>query len=141
VDGIFSTIVNHFYDLGQNPYDHSFLQDLKSALNEDLDWKAKRFALTETGIAAELAQAETYKRNGVTAKEWNITGDNTRPDHIELEGTVIGIHEKFDVGGSPGDHPLDPSLPADQIVNCHCWLSPVVDDDYELDPNNIWEGQ
>jgi hypothetical protein len=47
------------------------------------------------------------------------------------------------MNGGPfaADHPLDPRLPAHELVNCHCWLSPVVDDDFEIDPGHVWEGQ
>jgi hypothetical protein len=141
IETTFETIIEHFYELGQNPYNSEFLADLKRDLGFTREYQAKRFALTETGIAAEKAQAITYRRNGVTGKQWNITGDNTRPTHEELAGVVIAMEDKFDVGGNAGDHPLDPSLPAEELVNCHCWLSPVVDDDYQLDPTNVWEGQ
>jgi hypothetical protein len=96
--------------------------------------------LWRTGIASELAQVETYRRNGVGGKRWNCTGVNTRDAHAELGGESIGIDEKFDCGGYAADHPLDPSLPADELVNCHCWVSPVVSDDFEIDPERIWEG-
>lgn len=140
IESTFSTIIQHFYDLGQNPYNASFLADLKKDLGITRDYQAKRFALTETGIAAELAQAETYRRNGVTGKQWNVTGDNTRATHEELSGVTVGMDQPFDVGGNLADHPLDPTLPAEELVNCHCWLSPVVNPDFEINPNSIWEG-
>ncbi len=141
IDSIFGTIVDQFYELGQHPYSSDFVDQLRSDLGVKTDFEAKRFALTETGIASELAQVETYRRNGVQEKRWNITGINTRPSHAELSGAEIDIADKFDVGGSPADHPLDPTLPADELVNCHCWVSPVVSDDFQLDPSNIWEGE
>jgi hypothetical protein len=141
IAGAMDTIVRNFYELGRNPYDARFIADLKKDLGYKADYQAKRFALTETGIAAELAQAETYRRNGVARKQWNILGANTRPTHAELSGVQVGIDEHFVVGGFEADHPLDPQLPAEELVNCHCWLSPVVDDEYTIDPSRIWEGQ
>ncbi len=141
ISDVMDTITRNFYELGRNPYNAEFLADLKKQLGYKADFQAKRFALTETGIAAEMAQAETYRRNGVTRKRWNILGRNTRPTHEALSGVEISIDEKFDVGGFEADHPCDPSLPAEELVNCHCWLSPVVDDTYTIDPTRIWEGQ
>ncbi len=141
VDSTFDTIVSNFYDLGRNPYDARFVDQLRTDLDAKTDWQAKRFALTETGIASELAQVETYRRNGVTGKRWNITGVNTRDAHAELAAETIGMDEKFDVGGYPADHPLDPTLPADELVNCHCWVSPVLSEGFQIDPSRVWEGQ
>ncbi len=141
IAGAMDTIIQNFYELGRNPYDARFIADLKKDLGYKADYQAKRFALTETGIAAELAQAETYRRNGVGRKQWNILGVNTRPTHAELSGVQVAIDETFNVGGFDADHPLDPNLPAEELVNCHCWLSPVVDDEYTIDPSRIWEGQ
>lgn len=142
MDGVFRTIIDNFYDLGRNPYNQEFLDGLKDTLGYQTDWEAKRFSLTETGIAAELGQLETYKRNGVQRKQWNtLEQDSSRASHLELNGVAVGIDESFDVGGSAASHPLDPRLPAAELINCHCWLSPVVDDDFQLDPSRIWEGQ
>lgn len=135
------TITRNFYELGRNPYNSELLDDLKKQLGYKADYQAKRFALTETGIAAEVAQVETYRRNGIMRKQWNILGRNTRPTHEALAGVQVEIAEKFDVGGFAADCPCDPALPPHELVNCHCWLSPVVDDEYQIDPSKIWEGQ
>lgn len=140
LDGILGAILENFYHLGRNPYDSEFIARLKKEMGSAADWQARRLALTETGIASELAQIEVYRRNGVTRKRWNILGVNTRDTHAALSGVEIGIEEQFDVGGYPADHPLDPRLPAKELVNCHCWLTPVVSDDFQLDPARIWEG-
>lgn len=141
MDETFQTITNQFYELGRHPYDSQTIEQLRGILGYKADWEAQRFALTETGIAAELAQIETYRRNGVTAKQWNTLDVNTRPSHAELAGAVVGIDQKFDCGGFAADHPLDPKLPASEICNCHCWLSPVLDEGFEVDPTKLWEGE
>jgi hypothetical protein len=141
IDGAMDAVVENFYDLGRNPYNQDLLDQLRKQLGYKAEFEAKRFALTETGIAAELAQVETYRRNGVMRKQWNILGSNTRPTHEVLAGVEADIDEKFNVGGFPADHPCDPTLPAHELVNCHCWLSPVVNDEYQIDPTKIWEGQ
>jgi hypothetical protein len=139
-DAAVDTILRNFYDLGRNPYDDKFVAELKKTLNRKADWEARRFALTETGIVSEVAQHEVYKRSGVEAKRWNATGANTRQSHLDIAGAEIPIEKKFSVGGRAGAHPLDPALPANEIVNCHCWLSPVVDENYSASPDRIWEG-
>jgi hypothetical protein len=140
MDECFQTITANFYELGRHPYNQESLDELRSILGYKADWEAKRFALTETGIAAELAQVETYRRNAVGAKQWNILDMNTRPDHLELAGAIVAIDQKFNCGGFAADHPLDPNLPPHELCNCHCWLSPVLDENFEIDPANVWEG-
>lgn len=141
VEEAVQTVTAHFYELGEHPYNQKSLNELGDILGYKAEWQAKRFALTETGIAAEVAQVETYRRNGVAGKQWNVLNVNTREDHLALNGVIVPIDKKFDCGGFPADHPLDPQLPANQVCNCHCWLSPVVDDDFTIDPDRIWEGQ
>lgn len=140
IDAAMDTIITRFYEHGDNPYDQSFVRALQKDLGYQTEAQAKRFALTETGIAAELAQVETYRRNGVAEKQWNITGENTRPSHALVAGEIIRVHAKFDLDGVKADHPLDPDLPAAELVNCHCWLSPVVDEEFDLG-GRLWEGQ
>ena len=134
------TIVRNFYDLGRNPYNDAFIKELKTTIGAKTDFEARRFALTETAIVSEIATHETWKRNGVGRKKWNATGVNTRDSHLTLAGAEVAMTGAFDVGGWPGDHPCDPKLPPDELVNCHCWLSPVIDDSFEIDPQGIWEG-
>jgi hypothetical protein len=140
IDTAIETIIQHFYELGSNPYDQKFVRQLQRDLGYQTEAQAKRFALTETGIAAELAQIETYRRNGVAEKQWNITGENTRPSHAAVAGEIIPAYAKFDLEGAKADHPLDPELPASELINCHCWLSPVLDEDFELGAN-VWDGR
>jgi SPP1 gp7 family putative phage head morphogenesis protein len=141
IDEALSTIATRFHELGESAYSSEMLADLRKVLGYRADWEARRFAVTETGIAAELAQVETYRRNGVEGKQWNILDQNTRPSHQALSGAIVKVDDKFDVGGFPADHPLDPKLPPEELVNCHCWLSPVVDEDFEVNAESIWEGQ
>lgn len=136
-----ATIVRNFYDLGRNPYNDAFLKDLKKTIGVKTDFEAKRFSLTETAIVSEMATHETWKRNGVGRKRWNATGVNTRDSHIALAGVEVAMNQEFEVGESRGEHPCDPRLPPEETNNCHCWLTPVVDDSFELDPQRLWEGQ
>jgi len=141
IDRAMDTIVTQFHELGRNPHDPRFIRELRKDLGVETDWEAQRFAVTETGISSQVAQAETYRRSGVETKVWNVLGRNTRPSHAALAGVEIGIDEQFDVGGYPADRPCDPSLSPGELINCQCWLTPGVDDDFEVDPGNVWEGE
>ncbi|GIN39038.1 hypothetical protein J19TS1_19870 [Heyndrickxia oleronia] len=95
--------------------------------------RARTTAITEVLTASSKAQWESYMQSpAVMGKKWKHSGSkkNTpRPAHVDLDGTVVGIDEKFDVNGHEADFPRDPSLPASERVNCHCVLGPVVDED------------
>jgi hypothetical protein len=145
IDATLDTIVSHFCEQGRSPVDGQFLEDLRQDLGYKTEYEARRFALTETGIVAEKAQFETYQRNGVTGKRWNVRGVNTRPSHQDQAGVEVAIDKKWKLVSEDGSvheaaHPLDPNLPASELVNCHCWMSPVIDDSFDLDTSKIWEG-
>lgn len=146
ISGVMESIVRNFYELGRNPHDREFLAALRQQLGGATMAQARRFALTETAIAAESAQLETFRRNGVQRKRWNALGQNTRPSHQALDGVEVGMDEQFRLASSDGntylaDAPSDPGLPPHELINCRCWLSPVVNDDFQIDPERIWEGR
>lgn len=145
IDAVMETIVENFFELGANPYDTAFLTALRSELGDVTTWQAKRWALTETAIAAEYAQQQTWERNGVQRKQWNILGDRTRPSHARMSGVQAAIDEPYQLASDDGAvyeclHPCDAKLPAHELINCHCWSTPVVDDEWQIDPARVWEG-
>ncbi|AGK52024.1 phage minor head protein [Bacillus sp. 1NLA3E] len=95
--------------------------------------RARTTAITEILTASSRSQWEAYMQSpAVTKKSWKHSGgkkNNPRKEHEDLDGTEIGVDEKFDVNGNEADYPRDPSLPASERVNCHCALGPVVDQD------------
>lgn len=86
--------------------------------------RAMAIARTETVGAyngGDLDGAFALGDLGPVAKGWLATGDaRTRLDHAEANGQIVGLRQKFDVGGVSMDRPHDPSAPADQVVNCRC---------------------
>jgi hypothetical protein len=94
--------------------------------------RARTTAITEILTASSRAQWESYMQSpAVTGKKWKHSGskkNNPRPAHVDLDGTVVGVDEKFDVNGHEADYPRDPTLPAGERVNCHCASGPVVDE-------------
>ncbi len=93
--------------------------------------RARTTAITEVLRANSVAAHEAYVQSpAVIQKVWKHSGskkNKPRQAHVNLSGTVIGIDEKFDVNGQQALYPRDKDLPADEVINCHCVLGPVVD--------------
>lgn len=114
----------------------SSIQDIELTLKDmpqfDRD-RARTTAITEVLAASSAAQHESYSQSpAVKKKKWRHSGgkkNNPRENHIDLDGTVIGVDEEFQIPGSGETcmFPRDPKLSAGERVNCHCVLSPVVD--------------
>lgn len=95
--------------------------------------RARTIARTEVGAASQSGQLQSMVQGGVaTAKRWHTSrdGDPRHPSREGLEGQTVPLAEKFDLGnGARAMHPLDPSLPAEELVNCRCFVLPVVAED------------
>lgn len=93
--------------------------------------RARATAITEVLRANSVAAHEAYVQSpAVIQKVWKHSGskkNKPRQAHVNLSGTVIGIDEKFDVNGQQALYPRDKELPAEEVINCHCVLGPVVD--------------
>lgn len=72
-----------------------------------------------------MVQAE---QSGVNmAKEWHAKMVNTRDSHAVLNGARAPLHEPFHtIWGNDLMYPGDPSAPANEVINCHCGIRPVV---------------
>ncbi|PRP56826.1 hypothetical protein C7B71_02460 [Bacillus halotolerans] len=97
--------------------------------------RARKTAITEVLAASSAAQHESYVQSpAVKKKKWRHSDgkkNNPRVNHIDLDGTVIGVDEEFQIPGSSETcmFPRDPKLSAGERVHCHCVLSPVVDNE------------
>lgn len=93
--------------------------------------RARTTAVTEVLRANSVAAHEAYVQSpAVIQKVWKHSGskkNKPRQAHVNLSGTVVGIDEKFDVNGQQALYPRDRDLPAEEVINCHCVLGPVVD--------------
>ncbi|MBJ3766016.1 phage head morphogenesis protein [Bacillus subtilis] len=114
----------------------SSIQDIELTLKEMPQFdreRARTTAITEVLAASSAAQHESYAQSpAVKKKKWRHSGgkkNNPRESHIDLDGTVIGLDEEFQIPGSSEScmFPRDPKLSAGERVHCHCVLSPVVD--------------
>ncbi|KIU12913.1 phage head morphogenesis protein [Bacillus subtilis] len=114
----------------------SSIEDIELALKEMPQFdreRARTTAITEVLAASSAAQHESYAQSpAVKKKKWRHSGgkkNNPRENHIDLDGTVIGVDKEFQIPGSSEScmFPRDPKLSAGERVHCHCVLSPVVD--------------
>lgn len=83
------------------------------------EYHAENVARTETGICMNEAAREGYREAGATGFEWlSIVDDRSRPEHAEMDGTVIGLDEKFVVDGVECEGAGDPALGPEGVCNC-----------------------
>lgn len=89
--------------------------------------RAKTIARTELLSAMQGGQLEGFQETGQVEKSiWNISNINTRDDHLDMVShPPVLLGGMFDVGGSMATNPGDTSLPAEQRINCMCFLTPV----------------
>lgn len=95
--------------------------------------RCKTVAQTETLTSLNQATIEGYKQNSdlIDGKAWLPTYNNTRESHMQAgedysTDNAISVDEMFNVGGNDCECPGDDSLPAEEVVNCGCCMSPVV---------------
>ena len=86
--------------------------------------RVKTICRTEVIGASNNATLLGYKQSGVVDnKQWLATEDaRTRPTHAEADGQVVGIDEKFIVGGEEMDCPGDMDASPENVCNCRCTL-------------------
>lgn len=97
--------------------------------------RAELIARTESASSVNAGTYATYKVAGVQKKEWlSLRDDRTRGqedgdefDHFSMDGTVVDMDEKFDVGDEMLDYPGDPSGSAGNVCNCRCTTLPVLE--------------
>jgi len=101
---------------------------------EDLAWLEERMpkyrremiARTETIKCSNAGSNALYKDWGAQQKEWIATFDGrTRPTHAAAHGQIVGIDQRFEVGGYLMSYPGDCGDPA-EVVNCRCAVAPVI---------------
>jgi len=115
-----------------------FTQRIMESGIRDERYKARRAALTETLRAHSVAQQEGMMQSpSVDRKKWRHTGsyrNAPRKNHVRMDGQVVPKDEPYKLIGAKGGtylcmYPRDPSLPAEESINCHCISQPVVNDD------------
>lgn len=132
-------VVDAIEEAIQNGYSQSdTIKEISDRIDDVYDFavegRSERIARTEVISANNAGSHAAMEQTGVQKKEWLSTKDDkTRDTHLELDGEVVGITEKFVVGTDSGDthildYPGDPDADASEIVNCRCTIIPVVED-------------
>lgn len=102
------------------------------------EYRARSAALTEMLRAHSVAREEAIQQSPATdGKEWFHRGGHKivpRENHVAMNGQVVSKKKTFVMHGRSGStyHPMfprDPSLPAEEVINCYCTHVPVVSDD------------
>lgn len=95
------------------------LRDRISAVYSDAKgYRATLISRTETITTVNTGSLYTMKAGGIKRKEWLSTSDSrTRPEHVEMNGEIVGIDEEFSNGE---DVPMS--------YNCRCTVLPVLSD-------------
>jgi len=78
-------------------------------------------ARTESCNMMSQSTFNIYKTEGVEKKQW-VGG--TRESHAAQDGDIIKINEVFSNGLQ---FPGDPSGPPEEVINCTCCISPLID--------------
>ena len=90
--------------------------------------RAERIARTEILGTLNEGQLSAYTESGVVSgKEWlSVQDDRTRDAHAEADGQTVDMDEQFDVGGEKLDCPGAADGSPENIINCRCFMLPVV---------------
>lgn len=110
---------------------------VNSYTNRALRYRAEAIARTESMASLHEAQKQAIDQaveSGAVDPEnismiWRTTKDKrTRESHREMEGQTVKYGEMFTTGlGNQLAYPGDPDGPAEDTINCRCWLEPSID--------------
>ncbi len=88
-------------------------------------YRTERIARTEIITASNKGAIESYQQSGIVEKkEWISSRDGLVRDSHQIDGKTVGLNDAFPNGLM---YPGDPAGGADEICNCRCTLSAVVE--------------
>jgi uncharacterized protein with gpF-like domain len=92
--------------------------------------RSRTVARTEMGMASQAGQLEGMSASGVVKwKQWNTSRDAAVRDSHLIDGASVPLQDEFILGsGNHAMHPLDRNLPAEDVVNCRCFVTAIVED-------------
>lgn len=145
-----SAMLDHGITTKTGSINKNVVRTLRKKLNETFDGYTKRdptfkkptniesIAITETNSVANNVKHEYAKQAQEAAKDsdfemakrWKHNPSpkkNPRLGHRALNGMEIGMDEAFEIEGGDGkiyaaQRPYDASLPAGEVISCHCEL-------------------
>lgn len=95
--------------------------------------RSKTTAITESLRMYSAAGYESMLQNdAVAAVRWRHTLGIKEPRHSHelLDGQVVPKGEHFIIDGEKALYPRDPRLSAKQSIYCHCWIEPVLREEF-----------
>ena len=99
-------------------------KSLSTSMGEVERWRAKRIAQTEIMTASNKGAKIAADSLGIPMLQyWVVSGNNTRDSHYQAQSDNahgVPMDGTFLVGGFQAEQPGDPSLPASEVINCHC---------------------
>lgn len=99
---------------------------IRKYFKESAEHRIATIAQTVTNTAYESGQIIGFSEAGIKRKKWvSVRDGSVRPSHFEVDGDVVGINERFEVGNSMLLHPSDPAGPAHLVINCRCSMLPM----------------
>jgi hypothetical protein len=89
---------------------------------------SKTIARTEMGKATQKAQTEGYRQSGIVEqKQWNTSRDDAVRDSHQIDGQIVALDDEFVLeDGARASEPMADSLPAEDVINCRCFVTPVI---------------
>ena len=98
---------------------------IEEELSKKEESRADLIAQLAVGIAESWAREQEVAILALALglqlnKAWVTSFINSRDTHIAANGQTVGINEYFTVGGYRAKTPRDPSLPIQELANCHC---------------------
>lgn len=89
----------------------------------------ERIARTTMTGANGAGDVTAWEQSGVVAKKAWLAAldDRTRDDHREAHGQEVDLDEDFRVGGERLEYPGDPAGSPEQIVNCRCSQTAILE--------------
>lgn len=96
---------------------------IAQAIGDEKGRRSMTIARTETHAAQNTGQVEQIRALGRDdmLKGWLWSGVS-RSEHAAIDGTWVGLEDKFSVGGTMMDRPGDPAGGAENVINCSCTL-------------------
>ena len=91
--------------------------------------RSRKIAITEMNGAVNGGARQGYRQIGIKQLEWlSAFLPDSRPEHMAADGEKADIDGSWDIGGERLKFPGDPGGSPGNICNCHCAVSPVVED-------------
>ena len=90
--------------------------------------RSRAIARTEVGMANQSGTTEGFRLSEVVEeKAWNTSRDSAVRDSHAIDGQTVRLDQLFELrSGTRAEFPLDPRLPPADLVNCRCFVTPLV---------------